>query len=204
MVLSDGNECFKKRQLEYEIRFYNKNNGYIKMVKEAFKKLGLSTYIRKERRRRTAFGKGEWRTSVTSALLYLLLKHYDKYTEETPDEVRKAFLKGLWLGDGHIGMIVLFNNTDLKLIKIVSKLLRRFRVKHTIRGPYKPCPPGKKPVYEVYVRAQSRQRFLKLIDLPEPQSPSIPLLKHLHGCSAGGGIRTRATRFHQVPALHSA
>ncbi|MEM1537564.1 MAG: hypothetical protein QXK12_03005 [Candidatus Nezhaarchaeales archaeon] len=37
-------------------------------------------------------------------------------------------------------------------------------------GKYKPCSLGKKPIYEVYVRAQSRQRFLKLIDLPEPQS----------------------------------
>ena len=179
MVLSDGNERFKRRQLECEIRFYNTNNDYIKMVKEAFERLELPIYIRKRR-------KGEWCLSATSALLYLVLKQYDKYVAEAPDEVRKTLLKGLWFGDGHIGKSVEFINTDLKLIRTVSKLLRRFRVKHNVWGPYKPCSLGKKPIYEVYVRAQSRQRFLKLIGSPEPQSLSIPLLKHLHNLARRG------------------
>jgi len=143
MVLSDGNERFKRHQLEYKIRFYNTNIDYIEIFKKAFEKLGFSTYIRRKRRRRTAFDKGEWRLSVDSALLYLLLKHYDKYVAGAPDEAGKVLLKGLWLGDGHIGRGVFFYNTDLKLTRTVSKLLRRFEVKHSIQGPYKPHPLGK-------------------------------------------------------------
>ena len=110
-------------------------------------------------------------------LLYLLLKRYDDFIIKAPASVQWAFIKGLMLGDGHIGHQIKLYNTELKIIRTASVLLNMHGVRHSIHGPYPPAPPGKKPKYQLYIWERSRERFLRLAGLAD--SPPRPLLKKL-------------------------
>ena len=114
------------------------------------------------------------RLETTSALLYLLLKRYDEFIVRAPIRVQLRFLRGLWLGDGHKGGDR-FYNTDPRLIAVVEKLLELHGIKHSKHGPYKLSRSalGYKPIYYVYIRQKSKERFLKLTGLAE--SPPRPL-----------------------------
>ena len=63
-------------------------------------------------------------------------------------------------------------NTDLRIINAVSALLKMHGIGHTVQGPYPPCGLGKKPLYKVYIRSRSRERFLRLTGLAD--SPPRP------------------------------
>jgi len=162
LILSDGHErqryC-KGRLCGVELMFYNKDEVLIEEFKEANYKLGISVYQR--------FEHGVWTVRATSTLLYLLLKRYDEFILRAPVDVQLTFLKGLWLGDGHVGRNIQFCNTDPKHIKTVSVLLRMHGIEHTVEGPYSPSGRGKKPMCCVYVRGRSRGSFLKLTGLAE-------------------------------------
>ncbi len=89
-----------------------------------------------------------------------------------PKSELSYWLRGLWLGDGHIGKEIRFINTDLKLIETVEKLLSIQKIAYTKEGPYRSKPgnlPEKpyKPLYMIRVASISLQRFLKLTNLPK-------------------------------------
>ncbi|MEM1538015.1 MAG: LAGLIDADG family homing endonuclease [Candidatus Nezhaarchaeales archaeon] len=120
MVLSDGYERFKRRQLGYEVSFYNTNIDYVKMVKEVFKGLGFQPTLGGGE---PPSVKGDGASRWTRPYCICCLNK--RYIAGAPHEAVKALLRGLWLGDGCVGRSVLFGNTDLKLIKAVVELLRR-------------------------------------------------------------------------------
>jgi len=53
---------------------------------------------------------------------------------KVPTDVQLALLRGLWLGDGHVGKQVKFGNTDPRLIETVSALLSIHETKYSIHG----------------------------------------------------------------------
>ena len=102
------------------------------------------------------------------------MKRYDEFIVKAPADVQRAFIKGLWLGDGHVGAKVELYNIDVRVISTASTLLKMHGVRHTVRGPYPPRSPGEKPIYVVYVRSCSRNKLLRLTRLAE--SPPRPQL----------------------------
>jgi len=166
LVLSDGNEhrCYHRGRIDHTRgELYNSDEALLEMFREVCDKLGLSTY---RRRCETGFKLEYWRAETTSTLLYLLLKRFDEFITKAPADVQQEFIKGLWLGDGCLSVCEL-RNTDLRIINVVSTLLKMHGVEHSVLGPYPPCGLGKKPMYAVYVWKQSRERFLKLTGLTE-------------------------------------
>ena len=178
LILSDGCEyqryCYNHLYGARE-RFFNRNEAIIREFKEACSKLGLTVYGSLDPPK---LGRQCWRFGINSTLLYLLLKRYDVFIVKAPTNVQRAFLRGLWLGDGHIGYEAIFYNTDLNLIKIVEKLLRAHNIKYFREGPYRPKPknlpdkPTYKPMYLVCIDIRSWQEFLELTGFAE--SPLRP------------------------------
>ena len=163
LILSDGNGrtyYSHGRIVHAREEFFNNDEELLRMFEGACRRLGLSVYRWQD--------ECEHREAQTSsALLYLLLKRFDEFIVKAPADVQWEFIRGLWLGDGHVGSKVVLVNTNLRIIDTVATLLKVYRVKHTVQGPYPPHPPGKKPIYVVYVWKRSRERFLELTGLAE-------------------------------------
>ncbi|PCN49879.1 hypothetical protein B6U99_07400 [Candidatus Geothermarchaeota archaeon ex4572_27] len=162
LILSDGTK--RRRRYHGKLNsasqtFYNTDEGLIEEFKEACCKLGLATY---ERLCPACQG-----LEAKSVLLYLLLKRFDEFVIKAPANLQLAFLRGLWLGDGHMGTRIELINTDLRIVSTASTLLKMHRVQHTIQGPYPQHGLGKKPMYRVYIRSCSRGKFLKLTGLAD-------------------------------------
>lgn len=151
--------------------FTNSKIGLVEEFKKACEELGLS--VDEQLKPPKPPGRKQfWRLTITSMLLYLLLKRYDEFMARAPNDVQLTFLRGLWLGDGHLKHELELINTDAKLIELVSTLLKVHGIRHSVLGPYPPRPPGKKPVYVVRIWEKSREKFLKLTGLIE--SPPCP------------------------------
>lgn len=166
LILSDGNErrcCHCGHFHATKEELFNTDAGVLREFEDACRKLGLSVQIRPKLSR---LGQEVWRLEVESTLLYLLLKRYDEFIVKAPANVQWAFMRGLMLGDGYIKDCML-TNTDPKIIDVMSKLLSMHGIRHTVRGPYPPRSSGKKPIYVVYVRNCSRNKFLRLTGLAE-------------------------------------
>ena len=163
LILSDGSKYvsygYRQRLGGARARFFNTNTGILEEFEGACRELGLST--------QKGLKRGVWWLEISSTLLYLLLKRFDEFIVKAPASVQWAFIRGLWLGDGHVGAVVALYNTNLKIINAVSTLLKMHEVKHTIQGPYPPGSLGRKPVYVVYIRNYSRKRFLGLTGLAD-------------------------------------
>ena len=188
LILSDGNERqhYRHKHLyDARIEFYNSDEGIIEEFKEACSRLGLSVY---ERFRLEGLGRGRWDFEVNSMLLLLLLKRYDEFIVKAPTNVQIAFLRGLWLGDGHIGEVVGFYNTNLKLVATVERLLRAHSIEYRRLGPYEPSKGslGRKRWYAIHVRATSKRRFLALTGLAESPPRRIHPAMHPLSCSRYG------------------
>ena len=173
LVLSDGHRREHYHNGYFHgavLRFYNTDEGLLEMFKEACRKLGIRVCQQLDQ---ATTGREKWRLEANSALLYLLLKRYDDFMIKAPTNIQWAFIKGLMLGDGHIGCNIMLRTTDLKIIRVTSALLSIHGIKHSICGPYPPRPPGKKPIYYIYIWRRSREGFLRMTGLAEsPPRPS--------------------------------
>ncbi|PCN50385.1 hypothetical protein B6U99_04780 [Candidatus Geothermarchaeota archaeon ex4572_27] len=166
LILSDGTKG--RYRSSPMLRFFNKDEELIEEFKGACRKLGLTVFEK-------PIPSGCQALHVKSVLLYLLLRRFDEFIIKAPPDVQWRFIRGLWLGDGHISLKVKLDNADLRIINTVSTLLEMHGVGCTIQGPYPPHPPGKKPLYRVYIRGCSKERFLKLAGLAEgPTRPMAP------------------------------
>ncbi|PCN49862.1 hypothetical protein B6U99_07515 [Candidatus Geothermarchaeota archaeon ex4572_27] len=107
LILSDGSEYqYYHRCTAHAIgELINSDEGLLEMFRGACRKLGLSVYTRLKHKC--------WRAQTSSTLLYLLLKRFDEFIIKAPADVQWTFIRGLWLGDGHVGMKVVLINTDL-------------------------------------------------------------------------------------------
>ena len=170
LILSDGSKYQRHRYNNWVgdriQKLYNKDEEVLKEFEDACNKLCLSVLRYPHPSEQQA-----WVLNVSSTLLYLLSKRFDEFVVKAPAELQLTFLRGLWLGDGYIGRAELIN-TDKRLIEVVSTLLTVHGIKHTVRGPYPPHPPGKRPRYVIYVREQTRRKFLRLTGLAD--SPLRP------------------------------
>lgn len=173
LVLSDGHA----RQYNYhnssprgaKLTFYNKDEGLLEMFKGACHRLGLPVHQGVDQSKLKCEVR---RLDVDSTLLYLPLKRYDEFIVRAPADVQWAFIKGLMLGDGSIRYGVLYN-TDPRVIETASTLLRVHGIRHSIYGPYPSKDAWHKPMYHIYIRKRSWERFLKLTRLAE--SPPRPI-----------------------------
>lgn len=165
MILSDGyrGQCYSHGYIgDRRGEFYNKDEGIMEEFREACRRLGLAV---NEGLIPPRLGGECQKLTISSTLLYLLLKRYDEFIIRAPAEVQLSFLRGLWLGDGCLSNCT-FHNTDVRIVNTVSELLRVHKVKHTVEGPYpQRSGQGRKPLYVVYVRSCSRGRFLRLTGL---------------------------------------
>ncbi|MCD6477015.1 MAG: LAGLIDADG family homing endonuclease [Candidatus Aenigmarchaeota archaeon] len=79
------------------------------------------------------------------------------------DEIKYRFIRGFFDGDvtqSNNGFVIYSANKD-SLFNLYE-LLESLNILSTFRGPYKRK--GRKNMYEIYVRACSRERFITLID----------------------------------------
>ena len=172
-IITEGTMCITKQgeHLDhYLMEFNNQDETFIEEFKKACHELGLATY---ERLEKSGLGSYKIRVEVKSALLYLLLKHYSQYILNANPEAQRLFIKAVFWGDGYIGHTIELNNTDLELIKTVGQLLQHFGIKWTLRGPWTPKPPGKKPIYSLHIRLRYLENFKSLIKLSKPSATKV-------------------------------
>ena len=102
-----------------------------------------------------------------------MLRRYDEFIVKAPADMQRAFIK-VMLGDGS-RRYDKFCNSDLKIIKTVSVLLRMHGIRHSICGPYPSHGMGKKPMYEVYIKSRSREvpQAVDLIGVHTLNSPRL-------------------------------
>ncbi len=176
LVLSDGyrGECYYKGHFRgVRVDFFNKDESLLEMFREACRRLNLAVW--RLQCKQPDFG---W-LKTSSVLLYLLLRRFEDFIVKAPANVQWAFIKGLMLGDGWIGEYVQFCNTDPSIIRTVSALLKMYRIKHSVRGPYPRKDLRRKPVYSIHIRQQSRERFLRLTRLAESPPHPFPAISSL-------------------------
>jgi len=172
LILSDGFERKHYRNYRFHgvrLEFVNKNEGLLKVFKESCHRLGLSAY---RQINYSPTGQEVRKLKVESTLLFLLVRRYDVFIVRAPADEQLAFIKGLWLGDGYIGDDIVFYNTDLRLVRVASTILREHDIEHSIQGPHLLKSSRQKSMYRIYVRKRSRELFLALTGLAE--SPPRP------------------------------
>lgn len=163
-VLTDGSEyahCSQSSSVSWRIEFHNKRGPFIAEFIEAARQLDLSVVEKKEP---TKYG--AWTLRISSALLYLLLQHFDTFIMKAPADVQYAFLRAAWMGDGHLRHDTVFTNTDIKIIAVIQDLLWKHGIKCKKLGPYIPSR-GKKPYFKVRVRSCSEEMFFNVTGLWE-------------------------------------
>jgi len=162
-IITEGDERITHDKGEinvYRASIYNLDPSYIEYIKEALEKLKISYEIYQHKETK--------RIEIYSVFLYILLKHVFYYILHAPKDIQREFLMSAFAGDGCFSSGIYLGNTDLKIIAIISALLRKFNIKGQIRGPYKPGGRGKygygkKPMYHIVINPLFHNKFSREI-----------------------------------------
>ncbi|MAF99470.1 MAG: hypothetical protein CMH61_02560 [Nanoarchaeota archaeon] len=93
-----------------------------------------------------------------------------KSVTNSDKEIKIAFLRGFFDGDGTASGCVRMFSTNYPGIKQLSQLLNDLSFKHTIQGPI--IKDGRKPSYIIQISRKEEERFLKGVD-PISKRPDL-------------------------------
>ena len=194
VIESDG---YVESRYPYEIGLCVKDYDFAEEFSKRLKNIGFrkvridKVYVENER------WNNMYRVSVRSRMFaewYYGLKKYNDYERMFGNDkgLIGMFLRGVFDGDGGcylykrngkvVGGVVYFVNTNIELIKYVSKLLNKLGIEHSIvrRGRQRN---GRKRALRINIRANSKHKFMEYVGFSiERKLENLKIW-----CAIGGG-----------------
>ena len=167
--LADG--CLPKRKWKYEIEIYQKDLKLLKKIAKMFKK-------NFELKPKISSHKNISRLRVCSKPLYFYLKELHKEVLENLEKkkLRRHFISGFLDAEGSLiktkkGLRVSITQSDIDVLKKISKVLGEYNIHSKVYGPYMHRN-SKKPMFYLHVEGKHVSKFFKKI--PSLRFFSVP------------------------------